>query len=66
MPMATFTVEVPDEAERGVRIRCDAHSEERELRPGRRRGTMYCEKCGFEVEIDLYDQLDWRDWGEHC
>lgn len=66
MTLATFTVEVPDEEERGVRVSCEAHGEREEFRPGHRRGTFYCEGCGFELAVDLHDLLDWRDWGERC
>ena len=68
MPMATFTVEVPDEEEieRGIRVGCEAHDEWTEFPPGHRKGAFYCETCAFELEVDLHDLLDWRDWGERC
>lgn len=64
MTRATFTVEVPNEEERGVRVRCQAHQASEEFRTGHRKGTFYCEGCGFEIEIDLHDDHEWRDWGE--
>lgn len=66
MALTTFTVEVPDEEERGVRIGCQAHEEWEEFPPGRHRGTFYCGGCGFELEVALHDLLDWRDLGERC
>lgn len=66
MTLATFTVEVPDEEERGIRVGCPTHEEWTEFPPGRRRGTFYCEGCSFELTVDLHDLLDWRDWGEQC
>lgn len=66
MTMATFTVEVPDEEERGVRVGCEDHDEWEEFPPGLRSGTFHCSGCSFEVEVGIHDLLDWRDWGERC
>ena len=64
--MTTYEIERPDGPERGIRVRCPDHDEETEFQPERRRGTFYCSRCGFEVEVALHDTLDWRDMGERC
>ena len=66
MVMATFTVEVPDEQERGMRIVCEDHDEWEEFDSGYRKVAFYCSGCGFEVEVNLQDTHDWRDLGEMC
>lgn len=64
--MATFTVEVLDGEERGVRVGCEDHDEWEEFDPGYRKVAFYCDECGFEVEVNLQDTYDWRDLGEMC
>ena len=61
-----FTVEVPDEQERGIRVGCEAHDNWEEFRPGYRRVAFFCEGCGFELEVTLRDLHDWRDMQEMC
>lgn len=64
--MATYTVEVPDEEERGVRVSCDEHGTSEEFQPGYRTVAFFCERCGYEVEVDVRKADDWRDLGEMC
>ncbi|MFB6152372.1 MAG: hypothetical protein ABEJ40_11265 [Haloarculaceae archaeon] len=63
--MATYTVEVPEGEERGVRVECDEHGESEEFQPGYRTVTFYCEDCGRDLEVTVHDE-DWRDLGEMC
>lgn len=64
--MPRYTVEVPDGRERGIRVTCEDHGESEAFQPGYRKGTFYCELCGYELEIGLHDPHDWRDVGEMC
>ncbi|PSP79395.1 hypothetical protein BRC81_05275 [Halobacteriales archaeon QS_1_68_20] len=64
--MTTYEVERRDEKERGIRVACPEHGHEEEFPPGRRRVAFYCPDCGFELEVSLHDDLDWRPWGELC
>jgi uncharacterized protein (DUF983 family) len=64
--MTTYTVERPDEGERGIRVVCPEHGEAEEFEPGRRQVAFYCSACGFELEVTLHDTHEWRDFGERC
>jgi uncharacterized protein (DUF983 family) len=64
--MSTYTVDVPNGTERGIRIECDDHGEYEEFQPGYRRVTFHCEGCGREIELELTDLSEWRDLGELC
>ncbi|TYL38013.1 hypothetical protein CV102_14010 [Natronococcus pandeyae] len=64
--MSVYTVELPDERERGIRVECDEHGESEEFEPGYRTVAFYCELCGYEVEINVHDTHEWRDFGERC
>lgn len=64
--MTTLTVELPDEAERGIRVTCATHDSTEEFQPGFRRVAFHCEQCGHELELTLHDLLEWRDLGERC
>lgn len=64
--VTTYTVEVPEGEELGVRIECAEHGEAEEFHPAERSVAFYCEGCGYEVEVTLHDCLDWRDLGERC
>lgn len=66
MAMATFTVEMPDDRERGIRVRCEDHDECQEFQPGFRKVAFHCPGCGYEVEINVSDTLEWRDMQEMC
>lgn len=66
MVMTTFTVEVPDEQERGLRVGCKDHDQWEVFQPGYRTVAFYCDGCGFEIEVNLQDTLDWRDLEERC
>ncbi|MFB6185063.1 MAG: hypothetical protein ABEI96_10950 [Haloarculaceae archaeon] len=64
--MPNYEVTVPEGPERGIRVRCVDHDEQREFQPGYRRVSFYCEGCGLEVEFDVRDADDWRDLAEMC
>ncbi|WP_254761821.1 hypothetical protein [Natrinema marinum] len=64
--MTTYTVEVPDGNERGMRIVCDEHGDAEEFQPGYRTVAFHCEGCGVELEVTLHDLREWRDLGEMC
>lgn len=66
--MRTYEIEVPDDhdRERGVVVHCPAHDERAEFEPGRAGGAFCCPECGYELELNVHDTLDWRDWGEWC
>jgi uncharacterized protein (DUF983 family) len=63
--MTTYTVEVPERDERGVRVGCDEHGEGTEFQPGYRTVSFYCDGCGRELEVTVHVD-DWRDLGEIC
>lgn len=63
--MSSYTVEVPDGEELGIRVVCDEHGDSAEFQPGLRSGSFYCEGCARELEVTLHVD-DWRDLGERC
>lgn len=64
--MTTYEIKRPDGPERGIRVACPDHGEAKEFQPGYRRVAFYCPECGIEIEVQLHDTHDWRDWGERC
>lgn len=64
--MTGYVIELPDGEERGIRVACEEHGESEEFPPGHRKGTFYCERCGYELEVGLRDADDWRNMGEMC
>lgn len=64
--MTTYTIDVPEGPERGIRVTCAEHDEAEEFHAGYTTVTFCCEQCGYEVGIDLHDLLEWRDLGEMC
>jgi hypothetical protein len=64
--MTEYTVTVPEEGERGIRIACDDHGEHEEFPAGRQSVAFHCEGCGYELAVDVHDLLEWRDMGEMC
>jgi uncharacterized protein (DUF983 family) len=64
--MLAYTVELPEGEERGIRIACEEHGEAREFQPGYRTVAFHCERCGYELEVDLRRLDEWRDFGEMC
>lgn len=66
MALASFTVEVPDEPERGLRVGCENHDEWQEFQPGFRKVAFHCPGCSYEIEISVTDMLEWRDMQEMC
>lgn len=63
--MTSYTVELPEGEERGVRVECDDHGDWAEFQPGYRTVSFYCEGCARELEVTLHAE-DWRDLGEMC
>ncbi|WP_135363027.1 hypothetical protein [Halosimplex halophilum] len=63
--MPSYSVELPEGEEQGIRIECDEHGEWTELPADRRSGAFYCEGCGRELEVGLNTE-DWRDLAEMC
>lgn len=63
--MTSYTVEVPEGEELGVRVECDEHGEWAEFQPGYRAVSFYCEGCGRELEVGLHRE-NWKDLGEMC
>lgn len=66
MLMTVYTVELPSGKERGTRVERNEHGEFEEFEPGYRIVAFYCETCGYEVEVDVHDTHDRRDYGEMC
>jgi hypothetical protein len=64
--MAGFQIEMPDGPERGVRVGCPEHDEWTEFPVGIRSGSVACDRCGMELNVNLRNLHDWRDWGERC
>ena len=64
--MSSYTVTVPDGEEPGIRVACEEHGTAEEFRPERRTVAFFCERCGYEIEIDVWAADDWRDLGEMC
>ena len=64
--MSSYTVEVPDGEELGVRVTCDDHGTTEEFHPARRTVAFFCDRCGYELEVDVRATDDWRDLGEMC
>ncbi|SEW13022.1 hypothetical protein [Natrinema salifodinae] len=64
--MTSYTVDVPDGGERGIRIECAEHGDAEEFQPGYRTVAFHCDGCGYEVELTLHDLHEWRDLGERC
>jgi hypothetical protein len=64
--MFSYTVDVPQEDERGIRVTCEEHDESEEFQPGYSTVTFHCEHCGYEIEITAHDLHEWRDFGEMC
>lgn len=64
--MSQYTVEIPEQQERGIRVTCDEHGESEEFHPGHRKVAFCCDLCGYEVEVNLHDLREWRDLGEMC
>lgn len=64
--MPSYTVEVPDGQERGVRVACEQHGESEEFQPGYRTVVFHCSACGYEIEVGVHDLHEWRDLGEMC
>lgn len=63
--MSSYTIEIPEEEELGVRVTCDEHGDSAEFQPGYRTVSFYCEGCARELEVTLHTE-DWRDLGEMC
>ncbi|MFC7142007.1 hypothetical protein ACFQMA_19495 [Halosimplex aquaticum] len=63
--MTSYSVELLDGEERGIRVSCDEHGESTEFPPDRRSGTFYCEGCGRELDVGVHTE-EWRDLGEMC
>lgn len=64
--MVSYTVDVPETDERGIRITCEEHGESEEFQPGYISVAFHCPKCGYEMEITRHDLHEWRDFGELC
>jgi uncharacterized protein (DUF983 family) len=64
--MLAYTVELPEGEERGIRIACEEHGEAEEFQPGYRTVAFHCDRCGYELEVDLRRLDEWRDFGEMC
>jgi transposase len=64
--MSTYTVAVPEAKELGVRVTCDEHGTTEEFRPEQRTVAFFCDRCGYEIEVDVRAVDDWRDYGEMC
>lgn len=64
--MRSYTVELPEGEEHGIRLRCETHDVVETFQPGIRRVAFACEDCGYELEVDVHDLLEWRDLGERC
>ena len=64
--MTTYTIERPDDSERGIRVACSDHGESEEFDSGLRRVAFYCSGCGFELELTLHDTHEWREFSERC
>ncbi len=64
--MSSYTVTVPDGEELGIRVVCDDHGTAEEFRPERRTVAFFCERCGYDIEVDVRAADDPRDLGEMC
>jgi len=63
--MPSYSVELQEGPERGIRVECDEHGESTEFSPDSRQGSFYCEGCGRELEVGVFTE-EWRDLGEMC
>ena len=64
--MTEYTVEVPDDRERGIRVECTEHGEREEFQPGYSTVPFYSEGCGTEIAVSVSVADDWKDMGEMC
>jgi len=64
--MFSYTVEVPQQGERGIRVSCEDHGESEEFQPGYSSVAFHCSKCGYEIEITAHDLHEWREFAELC
>lgn len=64
--MPSYSVDLLDGPERGIRVACEEHGAREEFPPGRRKVAFHCDDCGYELEVALHDLLEWRDMGEMC
>ena len=64
--MPGYTVTLPEQAERGIRVTCTDHDHTEEFSPAQRTVAFHCPDCGYEIELTVHDLHEWRDLHEMC